>query len=133
MSTLYCPLLDADIFTRLGPGTLFALTAGRQIEKMTGMNDESVLTLLEETAEKLSIKLGYEDLRKGVVATPGGIFVLRGEQRILIHKGLSLKEKIDVLTDILSGVDTEDIHLPPDVRKRLDRVNGGQGGLTRPA
>ena len=100
---------------------------------MTGMKDESVLTLLEETAEKLSIKLGYEDLRKGVVATPGGIFVLRGEQRILIHKGLSLKEKIDVLTDILSGVDTEQIHLPPDVRKRLDRVMEVKGGLTRPA
>lgn len=128
MSTLYCPLSHADIFTRRNPISLFALTVAPQTEKMTGMKDESILTLLEETAEKLSIKLGYEDLRKGVVATPGGIFVLRGEQRILIHKGLSLKEKIDVLTDILSGVDTEDIHLPPDVRKRLDRVMEVKGG-----
>ncbi|GMR05382.1 MAG: hypothetical protein BMS9Abin24_195 [Thermodesulfobacteriota bacterium] len=90
------------------------------------MKDESVLTLLEETAGKLSIKLGYEDLRKGVVATPGGIFVLHGEKRILIHKGLSLKEKIDVLTDILSGVETEEVHLPPDVRERLARSMEGK-------
>ncbi|MFQ5735473.1 MAG: hypothetical protein ACE5GY_01250 [Thermodesulfobacteriota bacterium] len=83
------------------------------------MKDESVLNLLEETAGRLSIKLGYEDLRKGEVATPGGMFTLRGERRILIHKGLTIKEKIDVLTDILSGVDTEEVHLPPDVRERL--------------
>jgi len=100
---------------------LFGLTARLQIEKISSMKDESILNLLEETAEKLSIKLGYDDLRKGVVATPGGIFVLRGEKRILIHKGLTVKEKIDVLTDILSDVDTEAVHLPPDVRERLDR------------
>ncbi len=92
------------------------------------MKDESVLDLLEETARRLSIELGYEDLRKGEVATPGGIFTLHGQRRILIHKGLTLKEKIDVLTEILGGVDTEDVHLPPDIRERLsggaeDKIN----------
>lgn len=100
---------------------LFGLTAPPQTGTIAGMKDESVLTLLEETAERLSIKLGYEDLRKGEVATPGGLFTLRGERRILIHKGLTLREKIEVLTDILSGVDTESVHLPPDVRERLSK------------
>jgi hypothetical protein len=85
------------------------------------MKDETVLSLLEETAERLSIKIGYDDLRKGEVATPGGLFTLRGEKRILIHKSLSVKDKVDVLTDILAGIDTEDVHLPPDVRERLTR------------
>jgi len=85
------------------------------------MKDEALLTKLEETAEKLSIKLGYEDLCKGVVCTHGGMFKLRGEHRILIHKGLNVKDRIEVLTDILSGIDTEGVHLPPDVRERLER------------
>lgn len=85
------------------------------------MKDETLLTKLEETAEKLSIKLGYEDLCKGAVYTYGGIFTLRGEQRILIHKGLNVRDRIEVLTDILSGIDTEGLHLPPDVRERLER------------
>lgn len=85
------------------------------------MKDETFLNILEETAEKLSIKLTYEDLRKGEVATHGGIFVLRGEKRIIIHKGLTIRDKIDVLADILSDVDTEGIHLPPDVREKLQR------------
>ncbi|MDO8426302.1 MAG: hypothetical protein Q7T24_02165 [Deltaproteobacteria bacterium] len=85
------------------------------------MKNEAYLNILEETAERLSIKLGYEDLRKGEVATPGGLFMLRGERRILIHKGLTLQEKIDVLSDILSGLDIESIHLPVEVRDRLER------------
>lgn len=84
------------------------------------MKDESLLTLLEDVAGKLSIKLDYEDLRKGVVATPGGIFMLRGEKRILIHKGLTVRDKVETLLDILSEVDTEEVHLPPDIRERLE-------------
>lgn len=89
------------------------------------MKNQELLTLLEETAEKLSIKLSYEDLRKGEVNTPGGMFLLRGEKRILIHKGLSVKEKIEVLTDLLAGVDTEGVHIPPGVRKKLSVHRGG--------
>jgi len=97
------------------------LTASRQTRKISGMKDEALLEFLEEAAERLSIKLGYEDLRKGEVATPGGIFMLRGERRILIHKGLSVEDKVDCLSDILSNLDLEGIHLPPEVRERLDK------------
>ncbi len=86
------------------------------------MKDETRLEILEDTARKLSIKLSYEDLRKGVVDTQGGIFRLRDERRIIIHKNLSIAEKIDVLLDILSGLDTEGIHLPPDVRESIEGV-----------
>ncbi|MBI1910532.1 MAG: hypothetical protein HYS21_00860 [Deltaproteobacteria bacterium] len=84
------------------------------------MKDEALLALLEEATEKLSIKLGYENLRKGEVISHGGIFVLRGEKRILIHNGLTIKDKIEVLLDILTGLDTEGVHLPPEVRERIE-------------
>ncbi len=84
------------------------------------MKDEALLTILEETAERLSVKITYDDLRKGVVNTPGGSYILKGEKNILIHKGLETSEKVDLLFSLLSSYDTEALHLPPEVRTRLE-------------
>jgi hypothetical protein len=84
------------------------------------MKDEVLLEKLEETAERLSIKVNYDDLHKGEVRTNGGIFTLKGEERILIHKKLSTKERVEILLRLLSGLDTEGLHLPDTVRKRLE-------------
>lgn len=84
------------------------------------MRDEELLSALEDAAARLSIKIDYEDLKKGEVATYGGLFVLRGERRILIHRSLSVKDKAAILIDILAGLDTESVHLPPDVREKLE-------------
>lgn len=84
------------------------------------MKSEAILDILEDTLRRMSVKLTYEDLRKGEVNTNGGMFLLRGEKRIIVHKGLCVDDKIDVLVDILTGMDTESIHLPPAVRKLLD-------------
>ena len=86
------------------------------------MKDETILPLLEEAAEKLTIKVSYDDLRKGEVNTPGGSFVLKGERRIIIHKKLYTSEKVDILMELLSEMDFEGIHLPVEIRERLDRI-----------
>jgi hypothetical protein len=86
------------------------------------VKDEALLNILEETVTRLSIKLEYDDLRKGEVNTPGGAFVLRGKKHILLHKNLSVKEKVEVLTEILAGVDTEGVHIPPEVRERIEQA-----------
>lgn len=86
------------------------------------MKDELLLQSLEEVAERLLIKVGYDDLRKGEVSTPGGVFTLKGEKRILVHKHLHTREKVDVLLDILSGMDVEDLHLPPAIRERIEKA-----------
>lgn len=83
------------------------------------MKDDALLAILEQTAEKLSIKLDYDDIRKGVVVSYGDSFTLRGERHILIDKTLNTQEKADLLVEILAKFDTEDIHLPPDVRDML--------------
>ncbi|MDH4101496.1 MAG: hypothetical protein OEV28_13085 [Nitrospirota bacterium] len=84
------------------------------------MKNEILLQKLEEIAEKLSVKLTYEDLRKGEVNTHGGIFRLRSEKRIIVHKNLTIDEKIDVLIEILASLDTNDVHLAPEIRELLD-------------
>ncbi len=84
------------------------------------MKAELLLEKLEETARRLSIKVDYDDLHKGEVRTSGGLFTLKGEQRILIHKKLSTKERAEVLLGLLARLDTEGIHIPDAIRKRLE-------------
>jgi len=90
--------------------------------KLLNMKDEMILPILEETAEKLSVKVSYDDLRKGEVNTPGGSFLLKGERRIIIHKKLDTHEKVDILMELLSEMDFEGIHLPPEIRERFERI-----------
>ncbi|MBE9531626.1 MAG: hypothetical protein IME98_02335 [Proteobacteria bacterium] len=85
------------------------------------MKDDALLTILEQTAEKLSIKLDYDDIRKGDVVSYGDTFILRGERHILIDKKLNDREKGELLVEILAKFDTEDVHLPPEVRTKIDR------------
>lgn len=86
------------------------------------MKDETILPLLEEAAEKLSVKVYYDDLRKGEINTPGGSCVLKGERRIIIHKKLYIREKVDILMELLAEMDFEGVHLPVEIRERLDRI-----------
>lgn len=86
------------------------------------MNDETLLQSLEDAARRLSIELSYEDLKKGEVASHGGIFWLRGQRRIIIHRGLPVKDRLEVLTEILSGIDSSAVHMPPEARERLERA-----------
>jgi hypothetical protein len=85
------------------------------------MKTDALLSTIEETLSSLSVKLTYDDLKKGDVNTHGGMFTLKGEKRIILHKGLSVHERIDILTGILSTLDTEGIHIPPILRKRLEQ------------
>ncbi len=84
------------------------------------MKDDALLAILEQTAEKLSIKLDYDDIRKGDVVSYGDTFILRGERHILIDKKLNDREKGELLIEILAKFDTEDIHLPPEIRTLID-------------
>ncbi|MBI5286838.1 MAG: hypothetical protein HY878_04510 [Deltaproteobacteria bacterium] len=88
------------------------------------MKEERLLSILEEAVERLSIKLRYEDLKKGEVDTQGGDFVLKGKRYIFVHKSLPVSEKVRVLMEVLAGLPLDDIHLPPEVRERLERIRG---------
>lgn len=90
------------------------------------MKDDALLTILEETAEKLSIELDYEELRKGEVESYGDAFVLRGQRHIIIDKRLDTGERGDLLVEILAKFDTSEVHLAPEVRDRLDSARATQ-------
>ena len=85
------------------------------------MKAETFLTIMEELAGRLGIKLSYEDLHKGEVSTHGALFTLRGAKRIIIHKGLAPGERGDLLAELLAHEDLDSVHVAPEVRARLEK------------
>ena len=83
------------------------------------MNETMILQNLEAIAEKLSIKVQYENLRKRHIFSKGGLYRLREDKVVIIESTLNLSEKINILADALSQFNLEDIYMPPAVRKIL--------------
>ena len=86
------------------------------------MKDDQLLTILEETAEKLGVEMAYDEVRKGEVSSYGDSYILRGQNHILIDKRLDTSERAGLLLEILSSFDSSAIHLPPEIRERLDQA-----------
>jgi hypothetical protein len=84
------------------------------------MNESALLQHLEGIAEKLALKVNYQNLRKLGIYSRGGLYRLKEEQVVLIETSLTLSEKIDTLADALSRFNLEDVSMPPLVRKILD-------------
>jgi len=85
------------------------------------MKQELILHHLEEIAEKLSIKISYEDLKKEGISSKGGLCRIKGEERIIINKSLTVAEKVDILANELSKFDMDSIYIPPAVKQLLER------------
>jgi len=83
------------------------------------MNETMILQNLEAIAEKLSVKVQYENIRKRYIFSKGGLYRLREDKVVIIDNTLNLSEKIDILADALSEFDLEGIFMPPAVRKIL--------------
>lgn len=85
------------------------------------MKQELIVHHLEELASKLSISVCYEDLRKSGVSSKGGKCKIKGEEKIIIDKRLTLGDKIDILVKELSQSNLEDIYIPPFIKGLLTK------------
>ena len=83
------------------------------------MNETTILQNLEGIAEKINLKVSYENLRKLRVFSKGGLYRFKDDKTVLIEKSLILSDKIDTLADALAQFDLEEIYIPPAVRKIL--------------
>ena len=84
------------------------------------MNETTLLQHLEEIAEKLNLKVNYENLRKLHIFSKGGFYRLQKDHIVLIENTLTLSEKIEILADALGNYNLEEVSMPPAVRKLLD-------------
>lgn len=81
------------------------------------MDDDTVLTKLEDLARALDIVIRYEPTEDG----RSGVCRLRGIKTVIIHSGLPAGARISALVDALAKEDTEGIYLPPVIREMLEQ------------
>ena len=84
------------------------------------MQDEELLSRLEELADQLQIPVRYANLATEELAGHGGLCIFRGERRIIIERTLGCREKVRLLAEGLGQFDVEEIYLLPAVRQAIE-------------
>lgn len=85
-------------------------------------NGDILLQQLEELAEKLGIAVQYENLSMEESSGRGGMCRIRGKYVLLIHRGASTREKIQIMADALRRFDLGDTYVRPVIRELIERT-----------
>lgn len=81
------------------------------------MDRADLLQELEAVAAELAVEVRREDLD----GSRGGLCRLRDRTCILLDRGLSLSERVDLMAQALSQIPLEGVFLRPVVRELLER------------
>ena len=84
------------------------------------MNDEVILSYLEELAEKLEILVRDENINIEESSSSGGLCRVEGKHVIILHSKATVKEKIQVMIAALQPFNLSDIYVKPIIRELLD-------------
>jgi len=84
------------------------------------MNDEIILSYLEELAEKLEILVRDENINIEESSSPGGLCRVEGQYVIILNSKATIKEKIQVMIKALQQFDLGDMYIKPVIRELLD-------------
>jgi hypothetical protein len=87
------------------------------------LNDELILGQFEELAEKLGIKVRYENVNMEETSGTGGLCRIKGEYVLIIHYRATVKEKIAVMTRALKHFDLTDLYVRPVIRELLEAID----------
>jgi len=83
------------------------------------MDDHTTLSLLEELADKLDIPIRYEII-KDELTGPGGLCRIQGKFILIINSNVTVKEKIQIMTEALRRFDLGNIYVRPALRELLE-------------
>jgi hypothetical protein len=84
------------------------------------MNDEVLLSQLEELAEKLEILIRDENINIEEASSTGGLCRIEGEYILILNSKATVKEKIQVTIKALQQFDLSDIYIKPVIRELLE-------------
>ena len=84
------------------------------------MNDEVILSFLEELAEKLEILVRDENINIEESFSPGGLCRVEGKHVIILNSIATVKEKIQVMITSLQQFDFTDMYVKPVIRELLE-------------
>ena len=84
------------------------------------MNDEVILSYLEELAEKLDILVRDENINIEESSSSGGLCRVEGKHVIILNSIATVKEKIQVMITSLQQFDFTDMYVKPVIRELLE-------------
>ena len=74
---------------------------------------------LQEIAAKLDVAISEQNFRVTGVNAKSGLCRVMGRQIFIMDKHLTIREKIEMLSDCLRQMPLDDIYLMPTLRKHL--------------
>jgi len=96
------------------------------------MKSEALFDALKQLAEKLGITVSEQNFKRTGVRAKGGFCIVKGKPLFIIEKRMPLAEKVEMLTEHLTELPTEDLYLVPALREHLQRARKGKQGASKP-
>ncbi len=94
-----------------------------------GWKNEEILKALEDLAEKLSVRIRYDELKAFEFRIQDGGCTVKGETQVFIDRKKRTWEKIQILARELEKFDLDSVYVPPLLR---EKVFGGVGASMGP-
>jgi hypothetical protein len=76
---------------------------------------------LKELAVKLDITVAEQNMRVTGVNAKSGLCIVKDQKMFIMDKHLTVREKLETLTECLKNLPLDDIYVMPAIRKYLDR------------
>jgi hypothetical protein len=84
------------------------------------VNNELLLSELEELAGKLGIAIRYENVNGEDSSGSGGLCRLKGEYVLIIHSQATVQEKIRIILAAVKPFPIGDVYVKPVIRELLE-------------
>jgi hypothetical protein len=76
---------------------------------------------LKELAAKLDITVAEQNMRVTGVNAKSGLCIVKDQKMFIMDKHLTVREKLETLTECLRSLPLDDIYVMPAIRKHLER------------
>ncbi len=86
------------------------------------MDEDTLLSQLEELAHSLGIEIRYEPLKRESSFFPGGLCRIKGEYVLILNAAATTEDKIQTMAKALNRFDLSRVYLRPGLREFLDNV-----------
>lgn len=83
------------------------------------MDENTLLSQLEELAHSLKIEVRYEPIKKEGSFYPGGLCQIKGEYVLILNSEATVRDKIQTLARAVNRFDLSRIYLRPGLREFL--------------
>ena len=84
------------------------------------MDEEVILSQLEELADKLEILVRDENINIEESSSTGGLCRVEGKYILILNSKATVKENIQVMIEALNQFDLSDIYVKPVIRELLE-------------